>query len=541
MLQLIVPIMLGMLSLCLGQDDNWDLKNYHLYNPFALLNGKIGFDLAPAQWQSYFNPTLDLLYYGLTKTMPAPFAGFLMGVLHGLNFLLVLAIARLAIPTGATGIRIGTPTMLALAAIASPGFLAQIGNSMGDNMTSLFVLGSLSLVLRQVPSSITGPAPSVIGITVAGLLMGLGCGLKLTNGTYALALCAALLVVPGAISLRLYLAFTFGIGVLIGIGISAGYWFALMYQTFGNPLFPQLNNHFMAPLAAQIGIGDTGWLPKNWSEKLLWPFIFAIEPRRVSELTLRLWMWPLLYLGMLTLGAKALLAARTRVPSGATSTPLYRQRLVLAFFVLAYLIWLNLFGIYRYMIALELLMPLVVWLLAERLLPSRWSKQAAVAVIIMGAIACLPRVSWGHANWTRVAFDADIPLFDNPRQSMVFTVHGDPPLGWLATRFPAELAFVSIGSGFPESPAYSAKLRQMAALRKGPLFALMQGDRADPAAPRTAADMLRAREADRLVVERASELVNQYGMALNPTSCKLYQARVGTNRWNYQLCMLKLR
>src|SRR5450830_1619333 len=133
MLQLIVPIMLGMLSLCLGQDDNWDLKNYHLYNPFALLNGKIGFDLAPAQWQSYFNPTLDLLYYGLTKTMPAPFAGFLMGVLHGLNFLLVLAIARLAIPTGATGIQIGTPTMLALAAIASPGFLAQIGNSMGDN------------------------------------------------------------------------------------------------------------------------------------------------------------------------------------------------------------------------------------------------------------------------------------------------------------------------------------------------------------------------------------------------------------------------
>jgi hypothetical protein len=45
----LLPLLFGLLSLALGQDDNWDLRNYHLYNPFALVNGKIGLDLAPGQ------------------------------------------------------------------------------------------------------------------------------------------------------------------------------------------------------------------------------------------------------------------------------------------------------------------------------------------------------------------------------------------------------------------------------------------------------------------------------------------------------------
>lgn len=59
------PLLAGLVSMQLGQDANWDLRNYHWYNPYAFLNGKIGVDLNPGQFQSYFNPTIDLLYYGL--------------------------------------------------------------------------------------------------------------------------------------------------------------------------------------------------------------------------------------------------------------------------------------------------------------------------------------------------------------------------------------------------------------------------------------------------------------------------------------------
>ena len=46
----------GARSIGLGKDVNWDLRNYHWYNAWALLNGRLGWDLAPAQLQTYYNP-----------------------------------------------------------------------------------------------------------------------------------------------------------------------------------------------------------------------------------------------------------------------------------------------------------------------------------------------------------------------------------------------------------------------------------------------------------------------------------------------------
>ncbi|WP_426110380.1 hypothetical protein [Massilia sp. PWRC2] len=537
----LVPLMLGLLSLGLGQDDNWDLKNYHLYNAFAFLNGKIGFDLAPAQWQSYFNPTLDLVYYGLSTSLPAPVAGLLMGILHGLNFLLVFGICRQVLPAMTAPHRFGATMFLSLAAMLSPGFLAQIGNSMGDNMTSLFVLGAVWLLLHNWQQLYAGASAVLYIVMGSGLIMGLGCGLKLTNATYAVALCLGLFMLSGSLAMRTKLAFAFGVGVLAGIAISAGHWFALMYHTFGNPLFPQFNNHFLAPLAAPIGVGDTGWLPKNWSERIFWPFIFALNPRRVGELQLRLWIWPVLYVGMLAFAARAIFIIDAHSNDDAAALALrQRQRLLLTFVAASYLVWLSLFSIYRYLVPIELLAPLAVWLIAAHVLPSPWSSRIAIVIISLCVIAGIPRASWGHAGWTRDAFTAAVPVLADPRESMVLTVHGDPPLGWLVTRFPATLAFVAIGSGFPESAAFVAKVKQMARARTGPLFAMMQADRADPAAPRSAAQLQSAADENRATVKRASELVGQYGFKLDPASCTMYQAAAGTSRWNYQLCTLTL-
>jgi len=38
-------VMGGLVSVWLGQDKNWDLLNYHLYNAWALLNGRLHVDL----------------------------------------------------------------------------------------------------------------------------------------------------------------------------------------------------------------------------------------------------------------------------------------------------------------------------------------------------------------------------------------------------------------------------------------------------------------------------------------------------------------
>ena len=58
-LLLLVPLGFGFYSIYLGQDTNWDLMNYHLYNPYAYINDRLSLDLAPAGIQTYFNPFLD--------------------------------------------------------------------------------------------------------------------------------------------------------------------------------------------------------------------------------------------------------------------------------------------------------------------------------------------------------------------------------------------------------------------------------------------------------------------------------------------------
>ena len=80
-LMLSVPLAFGALSMLHGQDANWDLYNYHLYNPFAYLNDKLDIDLAPAGAQSYFNPALDVLHYLLLTGPWPPLSGVVLGVL----------------------------------------------------------------------------------------------------------------------------------------------------------------------------------------------------------------------------------------------------------------------------------------------------------------------------------------------------------------------------------------------------------------------------------------------------------------------------
>ena len=39
-----------------GEDINWDWRNYHEYNAFALINGRYDWDVAPAGIQTFLNP-----------------------------------------------------------------------------------------------------------------------------------------------------------------------------------------------------------------------------------------------------------------------------------------------------------------------------------------------------------------------------------------------------------------------------------------------------------------------------------------------------
>ncbi|HEU0118427.1 MAG TPA: hypothetical protein VFR09_07315, partial [Alphaproteobacteria bacterium] len=75
----LAPFFFGLLALYLGQDANWDLRNYHWYNAYAFLNGRYGFDMLPSQTPYFYNPLLDVPFYLLATHIHAKTAGFILG------------------------------------------------------------------------------------------------------------------------------------------------------------------------------------------------------------------------------------------------------------------------------------------------------------------------------------------------------------------------------------------------------------------------------------------------------------------------------
>lgn len=469
-----MPIAFGLLSVMLGLDTNWDVYNYHLYNPFAWLNGKLAIDLAPAGFQSYFNPLLDLPYYWMQKFLSAPLAGFAMGWLHGLNFVLLFGIARAVCIDLPEADRNRVPLLLALAGCLTANFLASIGNTMGDNATALFVLGALLVVLRHWDRLCAPAGGSSIVAIAAGVLAGLGAGLKLTNAIYAAALGAALLGCPLPWPQRLRLALVFTLGGVLGLAITGGHWMWTMFTVFGNPLFPQFGILFPNPLASSVGVADAAWGPKSTFETLLWPFVFSLQPLRVGHLVLHQVIWPIVYvLGgwwLFTMIRARLLRADTK--AAVRLDP--RVRFLLLFAALGYLLWMGLFGIARYLVPLEILAPLLAFVLLRQLLPYAAARRAAAYVIAAATAVVLAGGvrTWGHEGWTQTAFRADVPAIADPARTTAVVLATDPPWAWLATLFPVDVAFIGVGGEVLNTPAYAQRVRRIVDTRSGPVFAI---------------------------------------------------------------------
>ncbi|MYM36691.1 DUF2029 domain-containing protein [Duganella sp. FT94W] len=576
---ILVPVLFGLVAIIFGQDDNWDLRNYHVYNVYALLNERIGHDLAPARFQTYFNPTIDLLYYGLNRVLPPWATGFVMGALHGLNFVLLLGIGRRLLGRSAGA---HWPLWLALAGVLGPGFRGELGNTMGDNLTALLVLGGLYVMLSRWDALLAWGGRTLVAALVAGLLLGLGTGLKLTNALYAVALCLACLGVPLIWHRRIALAFVFGIGVLAGMALTGGWWFVKMWQLFGNPTFPQFNDIFHSPWTVESGVIDTYFRPKNWVEYLIWPFVFAQDWHRVTEVAHRLGMWAVVYV---LFAAASVAAVLRRLRGGGRVTLDGRAVFFLLFFALAYLVWMRMFSIYRYLIALELLVPLAIWLLWHSIgVSEKAANRLAGVTLALLLVYAFPTPKWGNAAWGEHNFSAQVPAFSQPEQSVVFIAQPEPPMSWLVTLLPAQLKFIGIDMGFPESAAWRQRIRQAVAERKGPHYALLGavknekqdslqnkldaaewlGWTADASGCaklewlgrhiRLQADLRRLpsggctlelpqpyRNIDlatpnRAIADAAAAHLANNGLSLDVASCGAYPAAVGSRTYMYQLC-----
>ncbi|MDR7005865.1 hypothetical protein ACTJLB_31230 [Paraburkholderia sp. 22098] len=523
----IVPIIFGLYSLSKGADSNWDLRNYHLYNAFAFVHGKLSIDLAPAGMQSYFNPLLDIPFYFMAMHLPAMVVGFVMGVVHGLNFPLLLGICLMTLSHVPEATRYRTAFWLALAGCVTANFLSAIGNTMGDNTTSLASLGALLIVLHVWPRLAQFRIPVIATLLLAGFVSGAGAGLKLTTAVFSVALCGGLLFAPVSIPSRLRAAFVFGVGVLAGLATTGGFWFAELWHRYGNPLYPQFSSVFPSALTSPVSVVDTVWLPKSFLEAIVFPFIFSLNPYRVGQARLHQAIWAVAYA---CFWCWALTVAVRKAKGVAAPQLPGRGRYVVAYVAIGYLVWMKLFSIQRYLVGIELCLPLVVYMLVGQMLTYRRAIGVSRTMLVICSLIVLigGARSWGHEAWSKKTFSIDLPPLPTPENTTVLLTSGDPPLGWMVALFPENVAFAAVVSAFPQArPAYDNKVHAMARTRGGPLYALIPGYW-------THGEYDQAKNLTEIVNSKA--VLANYGFVLDASSCKLYKAHIGAGTSPYQWC-----
>lgn len=568
-----VMLLGALLSLGLGQDANWDLRNYHLYIGDAWVNQRLGVDLAPAQMQSYFSPLLDVLHAGLMLRLPGPLVGALLGALHALVFIPVAAVAWRVLSNHPR--RAQWAPLLALAGMCSAVFLSELGGTMGDTASAIPVLGAVATLLWAQARARNGARVGRVWVMV-GALIGLAVSLKLTNALYALAVAPALLCDGGRGRSRVIALGTVSSTALLVVALVAGPWYWQVWHHLGNPLFPQFNGIFQSPLAAPVSIADVRWLPRNLGEQLIWPLLFTFKPQRIGDLGLVQAAWAVLYVVVVIAVGRSVLRRPVRAGE------LDRSGVVLlVFFGVAYVLWQAIFSIHRYLVVLELLAPLVLWIVCRRAFAARPERKAAWLIGLCALVAVVGWKDWGHESWARDSFRVEQPELGDAAAATVLLV-GDEPQSWRVPLLPQQARYIGVATNISETDPYRQRVRALIAERPR-LYAMLGAardkqqlrvDRMNHLAQQLGWDVqpqctrlrwliargLRAglaegqpgrclltvpkgkaldtAAADRAVREAAQQRLAAYGLTLDPARCRTLSSQVGQADYPYQFCEL---
>lgn len=465
----VLCVMAGLYSVRMGTDTNWDLKNYHFYAPYALLNGRIGFDLLPGQMQTYFNPFANLpAYFTIRWFNDQPhIVAFLLGAPAGLY---AYALGQIAWLMTQAKLGPGWPAWIATAMVtwlgmSGAGVLPLVGTTTNDVTYAGLIMVSVWLVLRAAAASPAELSQHRTAFVVAGALAGAALGLKLTNIIYAAPLGLLVLFFLG-----------FRPAVWMGVAMVGGFLVTflpgaiLLWREFGNPTFP-LNNHiFRSVDYFSIAVLDLRFLPRSAVQAIFYPF-YWIEPNTelVTELRMRDARVALGYVAALIV-VGSWLGMLLRRGSFAGARPSF---LLLAFCVAAYAAWVHLFGIYRYLVIVESLAGVLVFLALATLLVG-WPRLilASLTLIAVGSVALTLYPGWGRTRITAQAIQVQpLPV---PPGALVVMV-GGAPHSYLVPFMPPDVRIVSISNNLVNSAqehGLNRRLRRAISEHTGPVWSL---------------------------------------------------------------------
>ena len=489
----LVPLF-GLLVVVRGRNADWDFRNYHWYNPYAWLTGRRDIDVAVAHHATYYNPLPDVPVYLAAQVLPGWGVAFLLGCVHGLNLLLVYRIARHAL-----GAQPHTRTewvALALAVAGTTGGMALVlvGNASNDLTVSLFVLLALLAIVRH---DAIRPAPrgDLARFVVAGLVCGSAIGLKLTMAPFAFGLAAGVFAMRAPLRTRLVRTTMLGVGGIAGVLAFGGAWAYELWRETGNPFFPYFNDWIGSPLILNASYRDERFLPHG-VETLFYPLVFALDGSRVNDFPFRDVKVALAY-AVVPLALLWNVATRPATPVVDDKRKLTPTlQLMFVFALVSYVVWMSVFGVYRYIVTLEMLAPLLIALALVPCVANETVRVLALATLwVVAAIGTdwktvgIGTVSGG---WRGGYVDVAHPPVAEPARTLV-VMAGLEPMGYVVPSFPPQVAFVRI-DGWLDSPQSHSRLgermRQRIDAHDGPIYGMFSDSEAERATAAFDADGL---------------------------------------------------
>lgn len=242
-----IPLGLGSIGL------SWDAINHHIYLGWIAEHPRFDRDYLAASGQSFQYP---YLYWPVYKLFQAGVAGRWAGAVLDLLYLpavpaLWLLARRMVPERDLYGLAMRAAAVLL--AFLSGLVLSMFDSTSNDLYAAIPLVWAVALALEAVPLPADGHGPASLRLLVAsGLFAGIAVAFKLSNGPLALVLPLLWLRGEARQGRRLGQLLLAGIATLAGVALGYGRWGWLLWQHYGNPVYPFYDPLF-APLRAALG------------------------------------------------------------------------------------------------------------------------------------------------------------------------------------------------------------------------------------------------------------------------------------------------
>ncbi len=377
----------GLLSLFLGQDICFDIKNYHLYIPYAFLNGRSGIDfIAAGPAHTFFNPLPDipffLLFYYLND-FPR-LTGFLLGGYYGL---LLFGVCKLVPCIWEAKTRADKYMQAAAVffSVTGAATVLQTGHSSNELFMGGLAVLSAVLLFRGTDAALRFRLKYLLG---AAFCISFSAGLKYTAAPAAVGVGVAclFLLIKNKSSWKSYLAVISA--ALLGFLLADGYFLWEKYSTLGSPLFPYFNHIFKSPYFAPVALANSPLVPHGWKEWLFLPFLRLHIPNWEYQVDVRLLLGLISFIILLAWGFFHI--KKRPLSSG--------EALLLCLFAGTYIPWVILFGNMRYTVFLEIISSLLFIRLLCKFLTAKYVAGAACIIAFVLFLFC-PFSKWPRKTY----------------------------------------------------------------------------------------------------------------------------------------------